>query len=262
MIFMDNMRSGIYKITNVVNGRFYIGSSADIDNRWEVEHRYKLRKGIHENPKLQNAWNFYGEEKFIVEQIESVEPKSELLLEREQHYLNTFRPYERTIGYNICPTAKGGDNLKYHPNGKQIVSEWKEKYSKLYSGEGNPMFGKRHTKKTIQEQKRKAEGRYTLKWFIDKYGKSEGNEKFQERREMLMNRKIDYTTTPKPNMSFSGRKHNKQFGEKYRRSKEYFTNHWSEFCELVKSKKYSQRQLSEMLGISRPTLKIRMRQVQ
>ena len=256
------MRSGIYKITNTVNGRFYIGSSADIDNRWEVEHRYKLRKGTHENPKLQNAWNFYGEEKFIIEQIEIVEPKSELLLEREQYYLSIFRPYERTIGYNICPTAKGGDNLKYHPRGKEIIQEWKDKYSKLYSGEGNPMFGKKHTKRTIQEQKNKAKGRYTLGWFIDRYGKKDGNEKFEKRRTMLMNRKINYATTKTPKMSFTGRKHTKDFSKKYNKSKEYFKTHWSEFCELVKSNKYSQRQLSEMLGISRPTIRVRMKLVQ
>ena len=40
---------------------------------------------------------------------------------------------------------EGGDTLKNHPNGDQIKKKWSEKYSKLYIGEGNPMFGKKLT---------------------------------------------------------------------------------------------------------------------
>ena len=37
------MAIGIYKITNTVNGKFYIGSSKNIEIRWRV-HRRNLRK--------------------------------------------------------------------------------------------------------------------------------------------------------------------------------------------------------------------------
>jgi hypothetical protein len=54
---------GVYQIKNLVSGKSYIGSSNIIQKRW-TQHRRELRAGIHFNPKLQNAWNKYGEENF------------------------------------------------------------------------------------------------------------------------------------------------------------------------------------------------------
>ena len=65
------MKSGIYKITNLKNGKFYIGSSKDIERRW-WEHTNELDKNIHINKKLQNAWNFYGKDNFKFEIIEEL----------------------------------------------------------------------------------------------------------------------------------------------------------------------------------------------
>ena len=60
---------GIYKITNKVNGKCYIGQSQDIATRFR-EHRYLLRQNKYGNNKIQNAWNKYGEENFTFEIIE------------------------------------------------------------------------------------------------------------------------------------------------------------------------------------------------
>lgn len=38
------MKSGIYKITNLVNGKFLVGSSINIQRRWK-EHVWRLNKG-------------------------------------------------------------------------------------------------------------------------------------------------------------------------------------------------------------------------
>lgn len=45
---------GVYKITNLINSKFYIGSSVNIGQRW-FKHKALLRHNKHENPKLQNA---------------------------------------------------------------------------------------------------------------------------------------------------------------------------------------------------------------
>ena len=44
------MKSGVYKITNVKNGKFYIGSSKDIEFRWS-EHKKHLNGNYHINKK-------------------------------------------------------------------------------------------------------------------------------------------------------------------------------------------------------------------
>ena len=51
------MKIGIYKITNLKNGKFYIGSSKDMDRRW-YEHINELNKNIHINKKLNYIYGF------------------------------------------------------------------------------------------------------------------------------------------------------------------------------------------------------------
>ena len=58
------MTSGIYSIRNVTSGKRYVGQSVDIKGRWFNGHRPALRSGRHSNPRLQNAWNKYGEDVF------------------------------------------------------------------------------------------------------------------------------------------------------------------------------------------------------
>lgn len=55
--------SGVYRIRNVVSGRFYIGSSEDIYRRFE-SHRKNLRNGKHSNIGLQTSWIEHGEDVF------------------------------------------------------------------------------------------------------------------------------------------------------------------------------------------------------
>lgn len=88
---------GVYKITNTINNKIYIGSSNDIKYRWE-QHKRKLNKGTHGNSHLQNAWDLYGKKNFTFEIIEECSP--EMQFEREQYYLNTLNPFDDN-GYNI-----------------------------------------------------------------------------------------------------------------------------------------------------------------
>lgn len=97
------MKSGIYKILNITNGKFYIGSSKNLDERWRI-HKVDLNRNQHYNRHLQASWNKYGSDKFKFEVIEYCELL--ILLEREQHYLNTLNPQ-----YNLSPTA--GSPLGY-----------------------------------------------------------------------------------------------------------------------------------------------------
>lgn len=94
---MANKICGVYKITNTVNGKFYVGSSKDIKNRWS-QHKKTLNEGTHGNTHLQRAWKLYGGQNFIFEVIEECLP--EMQFEREQYYLNMLNPFDDN-GYNI-----------------------------------------------------------------------------------------------------------------------------------------------------------------
>lgn len=61
-------KSGIYRITNLVNNKSYIGSSCNLYNRLYEHFRY-LRLNRHANSKLQAAYNKYGKENFKYEII-------------------------------------------------------------------------------------------------------------------------------------------------------------------------------------------------
>lgn len=84
---------GIYKITNKVNNKCYIGQSKDIIKRWKTEYKWhKL------NNHLQSAFNKYGLENFDFEIIEECEPS--LLNEREKFWINVYNSFDRNFGYN------------------------------------------------------------------------------------------------------------------------------------------------------------------
>jgi group I intron endonuclease len=54
---------GIYKITNKINNKVYIGESQNIERRWE-EHKKHLKEGKHHSYKLQQDYHLYGEDNF------------------------------------------------------------------------------------------------------------------------------------------------------------------------------------------------------
>lgn len=75
---------GIYRITNLINGKSYIGQSRDIQRRF-WDHRCISHEG---NRHLKHAMLKYGKECFKYEVLE--ECKADQLDEREIYYINTF----------------------------------------------------------------------------------------------------------------------------------------------------------------------------
>jgi group I intron endonuclease len=100
--------SGIYKIVNKINGKYYVGSSKNIlgeNGRWS-DHYNDLIKNAHYNTHLQRAWNKYGylSFDFIIIQLSLLET----LLQDEQYYLNIAK-CEKHMCYNLRYQASGGD---------------------------------------------------------------------------------------------------------------------------------------------------------
>lgn len=144
------MASGIYQITNTVTGRFYIGSSIDVDFRIKA-HKRCLKNNSHRNSYLQNSYNKHGVGAFTYKIIEYVSDVDKLI-EREQYYIDSLGASRSKNGYNINPIA--GSCL-----GVKRSDEYKKKASEIrkgtMQGENNPFYGKKHTKETIEKLKRK-----------------------------------------------------------------------------------------------------------
>lgn len=87
--------SGIYCIRNLINNKIYIGSSNNIYYRLR-RHFSDLLKNRHGNPILQNSFNKYRAENFVVSIIEKID--KEILAHIEQCYIDTLKPeYNITI---------------------------------------------------------------------------------------------------------------------------------------------------------------------
>lgn len=95
-------KNGIYKITNRVTGRFYIGKSEGkkgFRKRW-LSHRQELRRNVHGCSFLQNSYNKHGESCFTFEILEIADygtPLGEL----ESEYIFKLKSMNFENGYNL-----------------------------------------------------------------------------------------------------------------------------------------------------------------
>jgi hypothetical protein len=84
---------GIYKITNKLNQKCYIGKSIDIETRWGEHTRnakYVDRQTY--NYPLYNAIRKYGIENFVFEILEETISNDEFMYERENYYYDLYKP--------------------------------------------------------------------------------------------------------------------------------------------------------------------------
>lgn len=109
----------IYKITNNLNGKSYIGQTVQSLRQRKREHLYRMVNQPERKEKLYMALRKHGIENFTWEVLESCNTVDELN-ERERHYINSLNTYNR--GYNM---TEGGDS---------VGEETKEKLRKIFTG--------------------------------------------------------------------------------------------------------------------------------
>jgi group I intron endonuclease len=97
--------SGIYKITNTVNGKVYVGLAIDLRNRCRC-HEKDLRLQKHRNEHLQKAYNLYGSCSFEFEVLQICTKDS--LVKNEDYWCKFYNSHNKNIGYNIRGT---GDDI-------------------------------------------------------------------------------------------------------------------------------------------------------
>jgi group I intron endonuclease len=151
----------IYKTTNLVNGKIYIGQDKYNDPRY-----------LGSGKILHFAFEKHGIENFKKEIVEVCETQ-EILNQREKFWISYYNSTDRKVGYNIAKGGNGGDTLSNHPDkhdiGKRIgesnkkiwsdseyrgkiselrkiqfTEETRQKISMNSSGENNGMYGRTH----------------------------------------------------------------------------------------------------------------------
>lgn len=106
----------IYKITNDINNKVYIGKTlASISERWK-EHLSDMNKRKNEKRPLYAAMRKYGTSHFYIEEVERC--SNDIINERECYWIDFYDSYSN--GYNA---TKGGDGKSY-ADVESIIDLW------------------------------------------------------------------------------------------------------------------------------------------
>lgn len=148
----SNKKFVVYKLTNTINGKAYIGITSRYESdRWS-EHKVRARQGVR-NSRLYDAIRKYGPDAFNREVIAKASTEDELR-ELERRYIQEFNTYE--AGYNSNLGGYGHLHFPEHirikiglaQKGKHIPPETRKKMSLAKLGDSKCAihFGE-HTQK-------------------------------------------------------------------------------------------------------------------
>ena len=95
--------AGVYRISNRVDGKQYIGGSLLVLRRLG-HHRSLLRRQLHFNRHLQRAWDKHGEDAFVFEVVQFCD-KDDVLFCEQTHLDEMFATVDRRLIYNTATVA-------------------------------------------------------------------------------------------------------------------------------------------------------------
>jgi group I intron endonuclease len=159
----------IYKTTNLINGKIYIGQDKNNDPTYYGSGTI-LKKAIKK----------YGKENFKKEILENCH-SSEELNDKEIFWIKETNATNKLIGYNISDGSKEGDRRIGHEIAKNgIYNYWVEKYGKEEADKRkeNQINKLKDVGRLGNDLTKK--GRYCI--WLEKYGKEDADKKYQEWR--------------------------------------------------------------------------------
>lgn len=117
------MSKGIYKITNKINNKNYIGKSKNIEQRWQY-HIQRKEMSKEYDKALYRAFRKYGVENFTFEIIEIIQnyEDTDLVNQREKYWIQYYNSFGST-GYN---ETLGGDGGQTVLNPRQVYGKLSE----------------------------------------------------------------------------------------------------------------------------------------
>ena len=146
----------IYKITNNINNKVYIGKCELSLN--ESQNYYG--SGI----LIKRAIKKYGKENFsktIICFCNSVDELNDC----EKLYVHMYKTFLKENCYNIAEGGTGGNSQRYYS--QEQKDAFKNKMSELVKGDKNPFYNKHHTDETKQKISKSKKGICTEKMLIN-----------------------------------------------------------------------------------------------
>jgi len=144
----------IYQIRNVVNQKFYVGSTWNMRERFRT-HRNKLRRGVHHCHHLQAAWNKYGEDAFKFEVVErlALDTSPAELEAAEDKWLVAHVGKKYCYNHGLRSNAPWrGCDPQDHPNyGRKLTDEEKQVLAEATKRQwetSDPRTGHKHSPET------------------------------------------------------------------------------------------------------------------
>lgn len=143
----------IYRITNMINNKYYIGSAESFARR-EWQHKNDLKRNAHKNPHLQASWNKYGEDAFVFEVLEEI-PVDKNTFEVENTYLHACVGSREC--YNINTDAIGmRTGIPHTKETKALLSA--KVQAALAEGRGGKFIPSEETRRKMSEANKGNQG--------------------------------------------------------------------------------------------------------
>ena len=136
-----------YKITNLINGKIYIGKAVNVDERWRKHKVAAKRQDSNDYSHLHRAMNSYGFDNFKIEVIDEFLTEEESLA-AEIRYIELFDSINREIGYNLTKGGEGSSGFRHTTESRLKMSQTKKDMNLV--GENNPFYGQHHTPESRQ----------------------------------------------------------------------------------------------------------------
>jgi len=130
---------GIYKITNTIDNKCYIGKSEDLQTRM-MNHIKSLNNGTNKNKHMQAAFTLYGASNFIIGIIEEL-GETDNINEREKYWINYYKSNQRQFGYNMTEGGDGGNSYVDCMSDEEKKKHY-EKHKEIRRGKNNCNYGK------------------------------------------------------------------------------------------------------------------------
>lgn len=167
MDFVEGMipkKPGIYKITNKVNGKIYIGKSNNLYRRIQQHRREEIRPLRFPQP-ITRAIKKYGWSSFEITILDSFSEITNIdLLNKEADYINQYKATDRNIGYNVAIFSNDCTGIIRSNQTRKIMSDI---MLKKYNNPNNkhPWLGRHHsieTKRKISQSHKQWHQTHTI----------------------------------------------------------------------------------------------------